>query len=73
MNKRELGILRHALGWPKNYRNYFFTGEGSDDYPVCESLVAAGMMERYEGSWRYDCRYVVTAKGREIATQEVEG
>ena len=73
MNKRELGILRHALGWPKNYRNHFCTGEGSDDYPVCESLVEAGMMERHERSWCLDNIYVVTAKGREIATQEVEG
>ena len=73
MNKRERDIIRHALGWPKSYRNYFCTGEGSDDYPVCESLVEAGMMERGGGGWWPDNIYVVTAKGREQSNKEVEG
>jgi hypothetical protein len=40
ISKRQLEILRHALGWPKNYRNRFCTWPGTKDYADCEALVA---------------------------------
>lgn len=60
-------ILRHALGWPKNYRNHYCTGEGSNDFPDCEALVAAGMMSRHKKSWTPDAIYIVTEEGRGVA------
>ncbi len=49
MNYKELHILEHSLGLrpgQNGYRNYFVTGEGAEDYPVCESLVRKGYMIR---------------------------
>lgn len=67
VSQRQRDILRHALGLPKNYRNYFCTGEGSDDFPDCEALVAAGMMVRDKRSWMPDYVYSVTEHGRKVA------
>lgn len=44
-----LHTLQHSLGVDQygrgeQYRNRFVTGEGSDDWPICEALVAAGLM-----------------------------
>ena len=44
MSERQLQILRHAVGWPKNYRNHFLTWPGTKDYADCEALVSAGLM-----------------------------
>lgn len=62
-------ILRHALGIERDghvYRNHFVTGPGTDDYEHCESLVAAGLMQRREGSPMSggDPIYIVTEAGR---------
>lgn len=67
VSQRQRDILRHALGWPKNYRNYFCTGRGCDDFPDCEALVVAGMMVRDERSWVLDFIYSVTEQGRNAA------
>jgi hypothetical protein len=64
---KQLDILRHSLGWPKNYRNHFSTGDGSKDFADCEALVAAGLMERREISWIPDNVYFVTELGRAVA------
>ena len=67
ISERQLEIMRHALGWPRNYRNHFCTGEGSDDFADCESLVDAGMMERRIcKSWVPGQIYAVTKLGREF-------
>lgn len=46
---KQLAIMRHALGrnspGPRDYRNRFVTGEGTDDYSDCERLVELGYME----------------------------
>jgi hypothetical protein len=47
----QLHILQHSLGVDSHgrgnmYRNHFVTCEGTTDFPDCEALVAAGMMER---------------------------
>jgi len=52
-----LHILQHSIGADQHGRivrgggrNHFVTGEGSDDYPHCMALVAAGLMTRRAGS-----------------------
>lgn len=69
MNSEQKDILRHALGIGRStreYRNHFVTGPGSDDYPHCEALVAAGLMDRREGSILSgnDPVYTVTEAGK---------
>jgi hypothetical protein len=66
VTQRQADILRHATSWPKCYRNYFVTGEGSDDYADCEALVEAGLMERRQRDWVPDNIYVVTQAGKKI-------
>lgn len=66
VSRREIDILKHALGWPKVYRNHFVTGEGSDDYDDCERLVGKGLLTRQRLDWVPDYIYTVTQKGREI-------
>jgi len=43
---KEIEIMKHALGFPKLYRNYFNTSENTSDYPHCENLVKNGMMDK---------------------------
>lgn len=66
VSQRQREILRHALGWPKNYRNHFCTGEGSNDFADCEALVSAGMMTRNKRDWVPDIIYTVTEYGRAV-------
>jgi hypothetical protein len=54
---KQLHILQHSIGADEygrivrgGGRNHFVTGEGSDDYPHCMALVAAGLMTRRAGS-----------------------
>ena len=68
MTERQLQIILHAIGWPKDYRNHFVTREGSKDFAECEALVAAGMMTRHEKDWIHDYFiYAVTEQGRRAA------
>lgn len=61
----QMHILRHTVGWPKQYRNHFCTGPGSKDYDDCEFLVKAGLMRKSEkASWIPDEVYHVTEAGR---------
>lgn len=46
MSDRQLDIIRHALGYPEMFRNYFCTGPGSVDFADCEKLSEAGFMVR---------------------------
>lgn len=70
----KLNILRHSLGLKDDgkgrpYRNYFVTGEGCTDYPLCMALVSEGLMTRragYELSGGYDV-FCVTEAGRAAA------
>ena len=69
ITNEQRNILRHALGIEREgyvYRNHFVTGPGTDDYEHCESLVAAGLMQRREGSPLSggDPIYSVTEAGR---------
>lgn len=68
---RQREILRHAVGWPKMYRNHFVTGEGSTDYPDCMALVEAGLMERRGSSELSGGDYVftVTEAGEQVANE----
>jgi hypothetical protein len=42
--EKEIEIMKHALGYPKLYRNYFNTSENTSDYSHCENLVKYGLM-----------------------------
>lgn len=72
MTEKQIHILRHALGWPKNYRNHFVTDEGTDDYPICEELTRNGMMRRDSREWVPGYIYIVTEQGKR-ALREMEG
>lgn len=55
MNAKQLHILQHSLGLDqygrgRQYRNHFVTSDGTDDYPHCQALVAAGLMTRRPGN-----------------------
>ena len=69
ISQRQLEILRHAIGWPRNYRNYFCTSEGSDDFADCELLVDAGMMTRHKKDCIPDNVYIVTEAGFLLLTE----
>lgn len=65
-----LHILQHSLGLDqfgrgRQYRNYFVTGEGSDDFPVCMALVEQGLMTRRPGTsiTGWDDLFTVTSAG----------
>lgn len=66
ISQKEVDVLRHALGWPKCYRNYFVTGEGSDDFTLCEKLVKKGLMFIHRVDWIPDNIYIVTQKGKDL-------
>ena len=63
---KQLDILRHALGWPKNYRNHYNSGPGCDTYEDCEHLVKAGLMRKYVRDWIPDAMYAVTQDGIQV-------
>ncbi len=51
MAEKSLHILQHALGVDqygqgRQYRRYFVTGPGTDDWSTCCELVAKGLMEQ---------------------------
>lgn len=67
MTPEQLHVLQHALGVDKHgqgemYRNHFCAG--GTDVPICESLVALGLMETFTRSYLpyYNC--TVTNAGR---------
>ena len=71
VSQRQLEILRHAVGWPENYRNHFCTGEGSDDFEDCEALVAAGIMTRHKKGWVPDYIYTVGEQGMVLLANKI--
>lgn len=59
LSKAQLEILKHAVGWPKNYRNCFTTIEGSTKHKECLGLEKEGLLERKLS----DTHFKVTEKG----------
>ena len=50
LNSQQLHVLQHSLGVDqygrgRQYRNHFVTGEQSDNWALCQSLVALGLMQ----------------------------
>lgn len=43
MTEREIEVMHHALGWPKNHRNYFVTEAESSDGVLWRGLVDRGL------------------------------
>lgn len=79
MEKRQLDILRHALGIsasnPTGYRNHFVSGPGCDHFADCEALESQGMMVRRHVPFfdERDVSFFVTDKGRKAASGGEEG
>lgn len=59
-----LGVLKHALGWPKCYRNVFVADEGHRDLPALEDARSAMLMIRTVRSYVPGWTYTVTDLGR---------
>lgn len=75
----ELEILQHSIGADQygrtsGDRNYFITGAGSRDYPVCMDLVGRGLMRRTPGNaiTGGDDVFRVTDEGRTFVRQNSE-
>jgi hypothetical protein len=70
INVKQANLIAHALGGknPKKwYRNYFVTGEGSDDFDDLCQLEQAGFMERAQTPSfcaPQDIVFIVTEKGK---------
>jgi len=62
---QEIAILRHAMAWPKCYRNYFSASVGSEDCRICESMTRDGLMDGgYQSNTSGDVLFRVTDRGR---------
>ena len=48
VSEEEARMMKHALGWPKDYRNYFALFRGSPAHDVWESLADRGLALRGE-------------------------
>lgn len=70
VTERQLDILKHAIAWPKRYRNHFCTGPGSEDYEDCIALVGAGLMACRQVEWIPDDLFTVTPKGIEFVEEQ---
>lgn len=65
--------MRHAIGWPKNYRNHYVIGPGCDGFADCLELAAEGFMadlgpQTLAGGMH--CFQVTDAGRQEIAKNE---
>ena len=75
LSNKEFHILKHSLGLKKGkdiYRNHFVTGEGSADYPICETLVEKGLLFKRQALFdEIDDRYIyhVTDEGIKAAQE----
>ncbi len=71
---RELEIIKHSLGLNREkieYRNYFNTGIGSDDFDDCENLYKNKLMNRLEKSKLFPGYfYIVTDLGKESLNEK---
>jgi hypothetical protein len=68
LESREIEAIKHALGWPKNYRNYFCAGD--DDVPTWEGLVAKGLAFERPNHLSPDRLFHVTSAGKRALDQE---
>ena len=60
----EIDLMRHALAWPKNFRNHFCAEPGSLDDEVWRGLVSQGQAEMYRTDEDSGMRfYQVTERG----------
>lgn len=50
LSPEELDNMKHALGWPKVYRNHFVTDKGGPDGVIWMGLVERGLATRRDGS-----------------------
>jgi hypothetical protein len=80
ITKEERHIIKHSLGITRgneSYRNHFCTGEGSKDYPHCESLVCKGLMTKrrdpFDEFGNQNIYHVTDAGINAIEEEEVEG
>ncbi len=63
----EIRILSHALGYPRNYRNYYSCDPSVSKFQTLQSLAARGYLHEdttFDQFNRTFTRYSVTAKGK---------
>ena len=66
LKQNEINIIKHALGWPKLYRNYYAAEPDSDACVALESMLERGLVRRIKMSSDYSLSlrvYVVTEAG----------
>ena len=61
LTEHEIHIMKHALGWPKCYRNFY--AAGGDDIKTCNNLVFKGAMIRKKSPVVSGEVYQVTPSG----------
>lgn len=79
MTTKQIELARHALGLPnkrkRTYRNRFVAGDGHDDFPEWELMVAEGNAEKRDGStvpFGGDHIYYLTEQGARLALKRGE-
>lgn len=60
----EIELMRHALGWPKDYRNYFSADIGSADYHAWLEIEMRGWAKSRPSPVSEDRLFHVTESGR---------
>ena len=60
---RQIQIMRHALAWPKDCRNYFIVNPGTENFLDCEELFIMSMMRKYYREVSQQYVYIVTELG----------
>jgi hypothetical protein len=68
ISRRQLHILRHALGIAQQgveYRNHYCPG--GDDILECQALESLGLMTHFHVSWTPGAVYRCTPDGKRIA------
>lgn len=67
LTKQQIQIIKHSLGIDRGEgRNYFATGESSNDFESIENLVEKGLMVKRKDPISSDFIYHVTDEGKDF-------
>jgi hypothetical protein len=64
LTEREIDVMKHATGWPQNYRNYF--AAGGKDVETWRGLVGKGLAYERNTSVCPDPLFHVTDEGKAL-------
>ena len=68
----EVDLMRHALAWPKQYRNHFCADPGSLDDEVWKGLVSQGQAELFRESTELGGRFYRVTENGKIRLRKLE-